>query len=400
MIGLAVVSSDSGVRVDRVVEGSPGATAGFHAGDIIRSLDGARISDPSAFTATVAKRAGGDRVRIAILRNNQPLTLEAVLAPRPREISQNAEVIYDQVRVRVSLRRIIATKPHVQGKLPAVLIMQGLGCYSIDNPDRASGYGRIVSELEKRGFATLRVEKTGMGDSEGPDCTSLEATVNLEAEGYVEALRKLKSYSFIDPNRIFVVAHSMGPVVGSLAMAREKVNGVIAVETVGTSWFEYDLERSRLQHALSGAAPDEVDAYMRAYTPCSYRFYLGKEKPEDLDRAPACAGFTKPFGGTPYTYMQGVAEIKLGEQWKNIDAPALVIYGTASPVTSAAQNHYLVNLINRLHPGNATYAEVPGMGHDFNLYASREEYWRESRKPGHSFHEGFLDVMMPWLRGL
>ena len=38
----------------------------------------------------------------------------------------------------------------------------------------------------------------------------------------------------------------MGPVVGSLAFAQEPVRGLIAVETVGTSWFEYDLERLRV----------------------------------------------------------------------------------------------------------------------------------------------------------
>jgi uncharacterized protein len=51
-------------------------------------------------------------------------------------------------------------------------------------------------------------------------------------------LRLLKSCDFVDPARVFVFANSMGPVVGSLAFAQEPVRGLIAVETVGTSWFE------------------------------------------------------------------------------------------------------------------------------------------------------------------
>ena len=77
----------------------------------------------------------------------------------------------------------------------------------------------------------------------------------------------------------------------------------------------------------------------------------------------------------------------------------LVVYGTSSPVTTAGQSRYLVDLINRWHPGRAAYAEVPGMGHDFNRYASQEEYHRRSGS-SQEFHAGLLDVILPWLERL
>jgi pimeloyl-ACP methyl ester carboxylesterase len=274
--------------------------------------------------------------------------------------------------------------------------MQGLGCDSIDNTDPGSGYGALVRALEQRGYATMRIEKTGVGDSQGPPCTSPEATPDLEAEGYLAGLRALKSYDFVDPQKVFVFAHSMGAVVGSLAVAKEPVRGFLAVETVGTGWFEYDLERSRVQHALR-ETPEEVDRHMAEYAVCSYRFYVEKENPAALAKVPHCEDMTAPFGSVPYTYMQAVQEISLGSQWKEIRAPVLVVYGTASPVTTAHQSRYLAELINRYNPGNATYVEVPGMGHDLAKYGSPLEYIERDPLANRPLHLKLVDVLIGWM---
>jgi alpha-beta hydrolase superfamily lysophospholipase len=382
-----------GIEVQQVAPGGAGEAAGIAAGDTITGLDGVPINTTDQFVRAIAKRLGGDTVRVSILRGEQEMVKTAKLLPRPFETSPNAEVLYRSVNVRGARRRVIVTRPKREGRLPAVLIMQGLGCYSVDNADRRSAYGAVIDALERRGFVTMRVEKTGMGDSEGPDCSDLSATPDLEAEGWLAGLRALKSYDFVDASKVFVFAHSMGPVVGSLAIAQEPVRGFVAVETVGTSWFEYDVERTRVQEGLTGKTPDEVERAVREYTTCSYRFYIEKQMP-------ACPSVIRPFGPVPYTYMQAVGDIDLGTQWKTADFPVLVIYGTASPVTTARQNRYLAELINRWHPGRATYAEVPGMGHDLARYASQEEYTKEWRDGKHPFHTGLMDVVLPWLERL
>ena len=397
MIGLSVgPDGQNRLEVKALVEGGAGAAAGLRAGDLIQSMDGAPVTSSDQFVHAVARHFGGDSVQVGFMRGEEMGIKTVVLKPRPLETSAYADVMYQSLKVRGSLRRAIVTRPRKAGRLPAVLLMQGVGCYSVDSADRKSGYGRVIGELEQRGFVTMRVEKTGEGDSEGPECEDVHATPDLEADGYVAGLRALKQYDFVDAEKVFVFAHSMGPVVGSLAIAQERVRGFMAVETVGTGWFEYDLERLRVQAALTGKAPDAVDAEVREYTGCSYRFYLGKETPEQLDQTPVCRGFTAPFGGTPYTYMQAVADISLGRQWKQADFPVLVVYGTGSPVTTAHQSRYLAELINRLHPGRATYVEVPGMGHDLNRYASQEEYMQRGNTP-HTFHTGLIEVMMAWL---
>jgi hypothetical protein len=94
--------------------------------------------------------------------------------------------------------------------------------------------------------------------------------------------------------------------------------------------------------------------------------------------------------------MQSVGDISLGQQWKGGEFPVLVIYGTASPVTTAHQSRYLAELINRWRPGRAKYVEVAGMGHDLARYGSMAE----SVQGRGEFHPGLMDVVFGWLADL
>ena len=62
----------------------------------------------------------------------------------------------------------------------------------MDNLNSDRGYGPILRMLAKNNFVTMRVEKTGEGDSEGPPCSDLKATATVEADGYVAGLRALR----------------------------------------------------------------------------------------------------------------------------------------------------------------------------------------------------------------
>jgi pimeloyl-ACP methyl ester carboxylesterase len=383
VIGLQVGGTPPAVQ--RLVPGGAGAAGGFQNGDEVVAINGTRVDSGEQFARMVGRHLGGETVRVTVRRGADETVRAAVLKPRPFETSPNADVLYREVDVRGARRRAIVTRPHRTGRMPAVLIEQGLGCYSLDGTDRKSGYGRIIGALEEKGYVTMRVEKTGEGDSEGPLCTDLTATPDLEADGWLAGLRALKTYDFVDPARVFVLGHSMGPVTGSLILGAEPVRGYIAVETVGTSWFEYDLERLRVQAGLR-ETPEAADQEVREEERCGHRFFVEKQRPEELARD-GCEGVIKPYGAVPYTYAQAVADISLGKQWKDADVPVLVVWGTGSTVTSARQNRALTELINRWHPGRARYAEVEGMGHDFSL------------RGGAAFAEEFLSLIFAWMEG-
>src|SRR5881628_65446 len=94
-------------------------------------------------------------------------------AKAPRESYPNVDVIYDSVTAPDGKRlRTIITKPRdAKGKLPVILVAAWLSCDSVEAPaDTKDESGLVFRGLAQMpGFALFRVDKQGVGDSEG-DC--------------------------------------------------------------------------------------------------------------------------------------------------------------------------------------------------------------------------------------
>jgi membrane-associated protease RseP (regulator of RpoE activity) len=76
-LGVMVLDSDAGVRIDQVDRESPAEKAGLREGDIVTEFDGERVRSARQFTRLVQETPDGRSVSIAILRGGQKQTLEA-----------------------------------------------------------------------------------------------------------------------------------------------------------------------------------------------------------------------------------------------------------------------------------------------------------------------------------
>lgn len=389
------------ITVLAVVPGGAGEAAGFRVGDVILSLDRAPATTAVAFAQAIAARLAGNTVHVRVARAGKEMELNAVLKPRSPESAAYAEVIYGSVTADGSRRRTILTRPTAPGRYPAVLLIGGLGCDLLDGAlMQATGYGPLLAGLARNGFVTARVEKPGEGDSEGPACTDPRADARREADGYLAELEALKAMEFVDPDRLFVFAHSLGPLVNALVLPQEPIHGLIAAETVGTTWYEYILENVRRQATLLGEPPDQVDQETVNHARCASAFYLDHKTSDEVARMGGqCADMIRSYLGVPYTLLQQVGDLNIARQWKQVDIPVLVIYGASDPVTSADEGRALVAAINAFHAGRATYAELPGMGHDFSRYASPLAYLnRGSDASPHPFDDDLVTTTLEWLR--
>ena len=381
---------------------SPGGTAeaaGLLPGDALLRVGDAAITSPEQLSEALRRYRAGDSAALLIERGGKQIEKGAVFKPKPLETSPDFDVLYDAVVAGGAKHRTIVTKPKGAGPFPAVLLIGGLGCYSLDNLQPTSPYHSILYGLTRKGFATMRVEKSGEGDSEGPPCKSPEADLQLAAARSVAGLRALKGYGFVNPNQVFVFAHSIGPLEGALVVNQAPVAGMIAAETIGRDWFTYESEISYSQPLLLGQAYDEVGAQARALALCNVRFYLQKQTPETLAReAPDCLK-SLPVSEVSYRYLQQIADLNLAEQWKRPDIPVLVIYGTSDPTTDEGESRYLVDMINSFHPGRATYLQLEGMNHLFDREASKKEglLVLQGKKEAGDFEPAVLTGVENWL---
>ena len=129
----------------------------------------------------------------------------------PRENYPNIDVIYDSVTAPDGKRlRTITTKPrNAKAKLPVIFVAGWLSCDSIEAPaDTKDAAGLVFRGLAQLpDFALSRMDKQGVGDSEG---VCGETDFDSELAGYRAAFRALKNYDFIDSNRVYILGISNG----------------------------------------------------------------------------------------------------------------------------------------------------------------------------------------------
>ena len=389
----AGLPSEGGVLVGALTPGGPAAAADVRSGDVILAIDGAPVADPGAFVRALKSGAGGTWT-LTVRRGTDDVEVPFALQEAPRWTSPDYDVVYGTATTADGARRrTIATRPHGAGPFPAVLLVGGVGCYSLDQSGGGS-YAPYFDAFTDAGYVVLWVEKSGVGDSEGPPCPTID--FETELAGYRAALAALKADPAVDPDRVVVVGHSMGGLLGPLLAAETPVAGVAAVSTAGLPWFEYTLANTRRQLALGGVTPAEVDARMRDAIAANHAVFVEGRSPEAVvaEHPDWAEFFQLP---QHVSYFQQVAGYDPGAVWAAADAPALLVAGGADFVTDPAEHERIAAVANDVRPGTARYVLVPDLDHFGNRVPDAEGSLR-AIQTGETLpvHDGLPRLLVEW----
>jgi len=373
--------------VNLVAPNSPAAAAGVREGDTIVAIAGKPIPEFTAVRPVLRTLSGGQTVPLEVLRGGEKLTLQLTLADVREEI-EGSTVRYESVahpdgyRLRTIISEPTLSSRGKDGKLPAVLYVQGIICDSIDRPSNPEAVDtRIVHTLAKAGFVTMRVDKPGLGDSEGPACSEIDLTTELE--GFKAALRQLASLPSVDPNRIYIFGHSMGGVLAPLLSADTPVRGSIVYGTLARSWFEYQLENTRRQAELAGLTPAEVTARVQAEARSSAMILIEKKTLGDVwERWPE---LREPTQGLMYDethmstrhmrFFHELQDLNIAAAWEKSTGAVLAIWGEYDWVCSLDDHRRIADIVNERKAGAGSVLTMPRADHAFTthrtLFASR-----------------------------
>lgn len=391
--------NETGILVKSVVEGGSARAADIRADDLITQVNDHKVIDVGDFVQTVKTLRAGDVVTISLRRGSEHLTKRMPVKPRPYESAADVDTAYQAISVDGSLRRVIVTRPKNDGRHPAILYLAGIGCFSQESLDLGSPDAKLLYGLTRTGFVTMRVEKSGMGDSQGPSCLNSEADMQAELRGYVAGLKALKEYSFVDPNNMILVGLSVGGVEAPLVAQQVPVKGLIVINTVAKSFLEYLSDTRRRQNLLRHTPFDELERRLRLNEQCNHRLLIERQAPTQLLKdIPACNDYIAY--PAPYTFMQQWAALNLAEEWKKVDAPVLVIYGTSDYISTIADDAYLAEIIDGFHPGRATLSAIPNMDHYMIKASSMEESMNRPAGAPAQFEPKLIDVIKEWLSQL
>jgi pimeloyl-ACP methyl ester carboxylesterase len=126
--------------------------------------------------------------------------------------------------------------PGLEGTFPGVLLIPGSG--QVDRDENAkklhiNAFQEIAADLASQGFASLRYDKRGVGESQGDFWSTGFYDNVLDAS---TALHFLKFNEYIQPEHIFILGHSEGAVIATrLAAADADIAGVILLAGIAES---------------------------------------------------------------------------------------------------------------------------------------------------------------------
>ncbi len=391
------LASGEGIIVERVIPGSSAEAAGLQARDIVLKLDGETIRSTGDVAAAIRRKRAGDSLTLSLLRAGKPMEQKVGLIGFPHETSPHHDALYETVEAAGARRRTIVTRPKQDGRKSAVLFVGGIGCYSMDYPfDTETPYRQLIESMSRDGFVTMRVEKSGMGDSEGEACAKVD--LQTEVEGYVAGLKDLKAKPYVNPEKVFIVGHSIGGIVGPLIAEREPVRGIAAAATVGSTWFEYELINRRRQLKLEGMPPAKIGAQMLLKQWCMHQLLIEKTpRAQILEKRPACAEEMKIPSSD--AYLQQIAATDFADLWTRLKPDTLLVYGSADFLTSAEEHREILDTINAARPGAATFVEIAGLDHSFYRMKDQQESFvsrREGREGEYNPEAG--RVIGEWLK--
>jgi pimeloyl-ACP methyl ester carboxylesterase len=326
-------------------------------------------------------------------------------AKTPRESYPNVDVIYDSVTTPDGKRlRTIITKPrNAKGKLPVIFVAGWLSCDSVEAPAGTKDATSLVFQGLARlpQFSLFRVDKQGVGDSEG---VCAETDFDSELGGYRAAFRALKNYEFIDTNRVFILGISNGGGFASLVpespAEQQQVRSYISVGGWAKTWFEHMLEIERRRFTLIGKTPTEVTEMMKRAATLYYEWLIKgrsvddilKEQPQLADLWPEGKDHVHLYG-RPLTFYQQLQKLNLAAAWSRVTAPTYALRGEFDWIMSR-EDHQLIAAYVSANGGDVYAYEVPKMGHTFQHYLSLADAFKGKEAP---FEPKVIGLVTDWL---
>ena len=328
--------SPDGTLVSGVVTGGMAEAAGLGAGDRLRAIGG-RPTRTLAELGVALRQAGADQ-RVELTWSAGRATVPVV--PHPTEDLDGQRISYEEVAVPGARLRAIVTRPLDRAPRAAVLVLQGIACESVDYGPAAPDVplGRLIHGWARAGLMTMRIDKRGVGDSEGGPCVELDFETEL---GDFRA-----ALAAVPCDRVMLFGHSVGGMVAAVLAGERPVGGVMVFGTSTASWLDCVVASTRRQLALRGVDAAEIDRRAAA---------LGERM------------LNEGLNGRSAAYHRQLHLLDLRAAWSRVTAPVLVLRGEHDWVVSPEEQAAIA-------PANVV--DVPGLDHMMGRHEAREDSLR------------------------
>lgn len=374
LVGLFVKESAGAIVVDSVVPHSTAGKAGIRKNDLLLSFNGQPVTNQKEYYRQAEQLRAGDEFLAEVKRGGgRRIKARAIAIARPLERSVIADIIYDWVPFRGCYLRAIVRKPVGKTRTPAILLIPGYGCGSIESYSKSYN-GELMNAWLRNGFAVITVEKTGLGDSYGCLPCS-EADLQTDIESYDAAYRYMKQLDYVDSRQLYIWGHSLGGMIAPEVAKKHNPQGVMVFGTVFRPWSEFLPEMHRIQKPLlENKSYTETENFARLIQKVYYEFFVLKRTREELFRNEEYRELVvseleyksgdNNMWGRHWRFWQQIDSLNLAKSWSQVTCPVLVLNGgTDYEQCASIEPRLIEETVNAARPGNATRIEIPDLDH-------------------------------------
>ena len=275
----------------------------------------------------------------------------------------------------------------VEGPFPAVVLVHGSGSSNMDEQIMKNRPFRDLAEgLSAKGIAVIRYDKRSYAHGRKlikiPAFTVFDETI----DDAIKASEMLKSDPRIDPERVFVIGHSMG---GMLAPQIDEMGGGFAglIIMAGTPrrlevvMFEQMDEMLKTAKGLNRLILKSVAKKL-------HKKFSGLYEMSDEE-----AKTIKLMGGTTAYYFKSMGENDVPSCLARTKKPMLILHGVKDAQVSVERDF---NVYKELLSGrdNITFKLYPDLNHLFmkSAYGTIDMIKKEYKIPGHVDEEVIADI--------
>lgn len=333
----------------------------------------------------------------------------SLLMPRPQEPKERPyhirEVVFPGGAEGVMLAGEV-TMPQTGGPFPAVILIAGSGPQNRNEDVAMHKVFLVLSDyLTRRGYAVLRYDKRGIGESSGDYQT---ATMDDFADDAAAAMRWWKTQSNIDTARVGFLGHSSGGYVAPLAA--QSVDAAFLVLLAGPARELAEvIEWQQTAIARAMGKSEEWIALNREAVRESIKISKSAKTAEQLrEQSEELAEKYRNDQGLPANHVEKSLESLPALWWmwamhydplpalKAYPGPVLALFGSKDLQVSASANAPTMRKV--LYNEASKTIIFPGLNHLFQpaKTGSTEEYaWIET-----TFAPGAMEAIANWLDSL
>lgn len=392
-----------GAIIQSIAKDSPMHKAGLKAGDRIIEVSGRKILDQEDWGHIDYAIRADEETKITVVRRRRKMVFSVTFRPLDKENHGEITTYYESITSEYGLtQRTIITTPDSGKRLPAIFLIQGLSCSTIEEySGRSNNWVTLINDLaEKSGMVLMRVDKPGVGDSEG-DCGKTD--FKTELSGYEAAMESLKSKPYVDTTKIIVYGNSMGSALAPYFANKYNLAGSISDGTFFKSWYEHMLEIERRILAIEGNSEAEIHTKMNNYfIPLYHGMLIEKRSFEEIIKEhPFLAKYHRQglnhMYGRSMEYYHQVQDFNFAQEWEKITVPVRIRWGTNDWIMSEFDNDMIIDLLDRVGHKDHILYKYPKMDHWSTIHPSYKESY--NFEPG-KWEDKISQQIIDWAKGM